>query len=109
METQREASAYALFLCKCRPFETSYISRGDCFAAMANCYGDEAVAPSFVRFTELLSSSFHCSVLRVLKLEFTLNTFAHQLLREYASVEWLFRSAFSGAAVEECHRLSLQH
>ena len=45
----------------------------------------------------------------VLKLEFTLNTFAHQLLREYASVEWLFRSAFSGAAVEECHRLSLQH
>ena len=68
METQREASAYALFLCKCRPFETSYISRGDCFAAMANCYGDEAVAPSFVRFTELLSSSFHCSALRVLKI-----------------------------------------
>ena len=30
--------------------------------------GDEAVSPSYVRFTELLSSSFHCSVLRVLKL-----------------------------------------
>ena len=35
----------------------------------ANCYGDEAIAPSFVRFTELLSSSFHCSVLRVLKIK----------------------------------------
>jgi hypothetical protein len=35
--------------------ETSYISRDDRFAAIANCYGDEATAPSFVRFTELLS------------------------------------------------------
>ena len=32
------------------------------FISVANCYGDEAVTPSFVRFTELLSSSFHCSV-----------------------------------------------
>ena len=94
---------------KYRPSEISHVSTDDRFAVVANCYGDEAAAPSFVRFTELFSSSFHCSVLRVLKLEFTLNTFAHQLLREYASVEWLFRSAFSGAAVEECHRLSLQH
>ena len=51
--------------------ETSYIPFNDCFAAVANCYGDEAVAPSFVRFTELLSSFFHCSVLRVLKIEIT--------------------------------------
>ena len=49
--------------------ETSYISRDDRFAVVANCYGDEAVAPPFVRFTELLSSSFHCSVLRVLKIK----------------------------------------
>ena len=44
--------------------ETSYIPFNDRFAVVANCYGDEAVAPSYVRFTELLSSSFHCSVLR---------------------------------------------
>ena len=44
--------------------ETSYIPFNDRFAVVANCYGDEAVAPSFLRFTELLSSSFHCSVLR---------------------------------------------
>ena len=43
-------------------FETSYISQNDRFAVVANCYDDEAAAPSFVRFTELLSSSFHCSV-----------------------------------------------
>ena len=53
--------------------ETSYISSNDRFAVVANCYGDEAVAPSFVRFTELLSSSFHCSVLRVLKSDFRQN------------------------------------
>ena len=38
------------------------------FCSVANCYGDEAVAPPFVRFTELLRCSFHCSVLRVLKI-----------------------------------------
>ena len=48
--------------------ETSYIPFNDRFAVVANCYGDEAVAPSYVRFTELFYRSFHCSVLRVLKL-----------------------------------------
>ena len=33
METQREVKRRCAFLCKCRPFETSYISRGDRFAA----------------------------------------------------------------------------
>ena len=51
-----------------RPVEISYVSLGDRFAVVANCYGDEAVAPSYVRFTELLACSFHCSVLRVLKI-----------------------------------------
>ena len=53
---------------KYRPSEISHVSTDDRFAVVANCYGDEAVAPSYVRFTELLGSSFHCSVLRVLKL-----------------------------------------
>ena len=35
--------------------ETSYIPFNDRFAVVANCYGDEAVASLFVRFTELLS------------------------------------------------------
>ena len=68
LETRREAKRCSVFLCKVSSnLETSHISQNDRFAAVANCYGDEAVAPSFVRFTELLSSSFHCSVLRVLK------------------------------------------
>ena len=50
---------------KYRPSEISHVSTDDRFTVVANCYGDEAVAPSYVRFTELLSSSFHCSVLRV--------------------------------------------
>ena len=54
---------------KYRPSEISHVSTDDRFTVVANCYGDEAVAPSYVRFTELLSSSFHCSVLRVLKLD----------------------------------------
>ena len=41
--------------------ETSYIPFNDCFAAVANCYGDEAVAPSiFVSISSLFS--FHCLV-----------------------------------------------
>ena len=35
--------------------EISHVSQNDRFAVVANCYGDEAVAPSYVRFTELLS------------------------------------------------------
>ena len=53
---------------KYRPSEISHVSTDDRFAVVANCYGDEAVAPSYVRFTELFYRSFHCSVLRVLKL-----------------------------------------
>ena len=48
--------------------EISHVSQNDRFAVVANCYGDEAVAPSYVRFTELFCRSFHCSVLRVLKI-----------------------------------------
>mgnify|MGYP003424606738 CR=1 FL=1 len=40
---------------KYRPSEISHVSTDDRFAVVANCYGDEAVAPSYVRFTELLS------------------------------------------------------
>ena len=46
METQREAKRDCVFLCKCRPSETSYIPLDDRFAGVANCYGDEAVASS---------------------------------------------------------------
>ena len=54
-------NAFAFSSARCRPFETSYISRGDCFAVVANCYGDEAVAPSiFVSISSLFS--FHCLV-----------------------------------------------
>ena len=60
-------NAVAFSSARYRPVEISYVSLGDRFAVVANCYGDEAVAPSYVRFTELLSSSFHCSVLRTLK------------------------------------------
>ena len=48
--------------------EISHVSQNDRFATMQIVDGDEAVAPSYVRFTELLGSSFHCSVLRVLKI-----------------------------------------
>ena len=57
-------NAVAFSSARYRPVEISYVSLGDRFAVVANCYGDEAVAPSYVRFTELLGSSFHCSVLR---------------------------------------------
>ena len=68
LETRREAKRCSVFLCKVSSnSETSHISQNDRFAVVANCYGDEAVAPPFVRFTELFYRSFHCSVLRVLK------------------------------------------
>ena len=67
-ETQREAKRSCVFLCKVSSvLKLSHFSRR-LLCSYANCYGDEAVAPSYVRFTELLSSSFHCSVLRVLKI-----------------------------------------
>ena len=41
-------------------FETSYIPSGDCFAVVANCYGDEAVAPPiFVSISSLFFLSLH--------------------------------------------------
>ena len=68
-ETQREAKRSCVFLCKVSSvLKLSHFS-GQSLCSYANCYGDEAVASSYVRFTELLSSSFHCSVLRVLKLD----------------------------------------
>ena len=47
-------NAVAFSSARYRPVEISYVSLGDRFAVVANCYGDEAVAPSYVRFTELL-------------------------------------------------------
>ena len=69
LRTKERRNAVAFSSARYRPVEISYVSLGDRFAAVANCYGDEAVAPSLVRFTELLSWSFHCSVLQVLKLD----------------------------------------
>ena len=62
LETRREAKRCSVFLCKVSSiFETSYISQNDRFAVVANCYGDEAVAPS-IFFQSVFFSSFHCSV-----------------------------------------------
>ena len=47
LETRREAKRCSVFLCKVSSnLETSHISQNDRFAVVANCYGDEAVAPS---------------------------------------------------------------
>ena len=47
LETRREAKRCSVFLCTVSSnFETSHISQNDRFAVVANCYGDEAAAPS---------------------------------------------------------------
>ena len=56
------------FLCQVPPIRNFLRFSRRLLCSYANCYGDEAVAPSYVRFTELLGSSFHCSVLRVMKI-----------------------------------------
>ena len=58
-ETQREAKRRCVLLCKVSSvLKLSHFSER-LLCSDANCYGDEAVAPSYVRFTELLVSSFH--------------------------------------------------
>ena len=61
-------NAIAFSSARYRPYSKLSHSLRRLLCSYANCYGDEAVAPSYVRFTELLSTSFHCSVLRVLKI-----------------------------------------
>ena len=61
-------NAIAFSSARYRPYSKLSHSLRRLLCSYANCYGDEAVAPSYVRFTELLSTSFHCSVLRVMKL-----------------------------------------
>ena len=61
-------NAIAFSSARYRPYSKLSHSLRRLLCSYANCYGDEAVAPSFVRFTELLSSPFHYSVFRFLKL-----------------------------------------
>ena len=68
MGTQREASAFALPLLSVAHLKLPTFQETTALQ-LCKLYGDEAVAPSYVRFTELLGSAFHCSVLRVLKLD----------------------------------------
>ena len=55
-------NAVAFSSARYRPYSKLSHSLRRLLCSYANCYGDEAVAPSFVRFTELLSSPFHYSV-----------------------------------------------
>ena len=61
-EHKERRNAFAFSSARCRSrWNFLHFSRR-LLCSYANCYGDEAVAPSYVRFTELLSCSFHCSV-----------------------------------------------
>ena len=46
LRTKERRNAVAFSSARYRPVEISYVSLGDRFAVVANCYGDEAVAPS---------------------------------------------------------------
>ena len=61
LRTKERRNAVAFSSARYRPVEISYVSLGDRFAVVANCYGDEAVAPS-IFFQSVIFSSFHCLV-----------------------------------------------
>ena len=61
LRTKERRNAVAFSSARYRTVEISYVSLGDRFAVVANCYGDEAVAPpifisiSFLFFLSLFS------------------------------------------------------